>query len=156
MEARAHVQQRLLTVAQVATILNVPEHVVRALIRQGGLPAIRLGRKRLWRVDGDRLEGFIASLHEETRASIGSGQVDPAPGPRIHQSRKQRAWTVEHLPLEDEALTVREARRALFASSRQIYYLIRTGRLRARKDGGRWHVATADVMARTAPQRNLS
>lgn len=144
-ETRAHVRQRLLTVAQVATILRVPEHIVRALIRNGKLPAVRLGRKRLWRVDPGRLEGFIASLHEQTRASIESGHVDPAPAPRSRRPGKQRVWTVEELSHDEEAMTVREARGILSASSRQIHYLIRTGRLRARKDGQRWLVASEDV-----------
>lgn len=149
-------QQRLLTVAQVATILSVPEHVVRALIRNGDLPAIRLGRKRLWRVDGDRLEGFIASLHERTRRSIETGHVDQASTPRSHRPQQQKAWTVKELAPEDDALTVREARRVLSVSSRQIYYLIRTGRVRARKDGGRWLVASEDVMSRVQSQRKVS
>lgn len=58
---------RFLTVADTAEILNTSVGQVYALVRNGELPAIRIGRQGQWRIERDVLEGFIAAKYEESR-----------------------------------------------------------------------------------------
>lgn len=66
---------KLLEVAHVAHRLGVSQEFVRRLLREGKLPAVRLGRR--WRIDPDVLEAFINS--QRTGAYVMTvGTVPPA------------------------------------------------------------------------------
>ena len=51
--------QRFLTLAEVAETLNITLSAARSLVNSGELPAIQLGGKRMWRVEESVLEEFI-------------------------------------------------------------------------------------------------
>lgn len=57
---------RLLTVTDVADVLNVSVKEVTELIQSGELPAIRLSTG-LWRIERDVLRGYIDGKYEEAR-----------------------------------------------------------------------------------------
>lgn len=54
-------KQQYLTVEQVATMLQIDPESVRRYVRQGKLPAIKLGKKYI-RIDKKDLEIFLATL----------------------------------------------------------------------------------------------
>ena len=68
----------LLKPADVAGVLNVTVTQVYTLMRSGDLPALKIGKKGVWRVSRDTLESYLADLEAEarTRAPL----TDPAPG----------------------------------------------------------------------------
>lgn len=57
---------RFLTLQEVAEELATSESQVYALVRQGTLPAIKLGGRGQWRVERAQLEQFITQMYEET------------------------------------------------------------------------------------------
>lgn len=63
-------ERRFLRLEDVAMILNVRQAQVYALVRSGDLPAIKLGGRGVWRVDGHQLEVYIDRLHDETAAWV--------------------------------------------------------------------------------------
>jgi excisionase family DNA binding protein len=60
-------EQRFLTLADVADILNISTSQVYALVRNKELEAIKIGGRGQWRVERDRLEDYIARMYEQTR-----------------------------------------------------------------------------------------
>lgn len=91
---------RFLTLPDVATYLNVSERQVYALVRSGDLPAIKIGRRGVWRVDRQRLESWIESLHEQTNEwTRCHPRVEDAPNP-LRGPRQPRP-----LPTDCEVLT---------------------------------------------------
>ncbi len=58
---------RFLRPAEVADVLNVSVSQVYTLMRSGQLPAVKIGRRGVWRVSGESLEAFIAGLELEAR-----------------------------------------------------------------------------------------
>ncbi|MDO4612517.1 MAG: helix-turn-helix domain-containing protein [Actinomycetaceae bacterium] len=63
-------EQRFLTLADVADILNISVQGVRAMVTSGELPAIQVGGRRQWRVETTKLEDYIAhqyAVAEQTR-----------------------------------------------------------------------------------------
>ncbi len=69
-------QQRFLTLADVAEILNISVTQARALVRSGELPAIQVGGRGQWRVETVKLEEYIARGYERTAEAVRSGSVD--------------------------------------------------------------------------------
>ena len=68
----------LLKPADVARVLNVTVTQVYTLMRSGDLPALKIGKKGVWRVSRETLEAYLAALEAEARTR---GPVtDPAPG----------------------------------------------------------------------------
>ncbi|MBZ5735073.1 helix-turn-helix domain-containing protein [Nocardioides sp. TRM66260-LWL] len=61
---------RFLTLADVAEVLNTSSAQVYALVRRGELPAIKIGGRGQWRVEGERLEEYIARMYDETRTFV--------------------------------------------------------------------------------------
>ena len=57
---------RFLTLTDVAEVLNTSSAQVYALVRRGELPAIKIGGRGQWRVEGSKLEEYIAGLYEDT------------------------------------------------------------------------------------------
>ncbi len=65
----AHMDEepRFMTLEGVSEYLNVSVPQVYALVRNGDLPAVKIGGRGVWRVDRGELEAYIARLHEETK-----------------------------------------------------------------------------------------
>jgi len=61
---------RFLTLADVAEVLNTSSAQVYALVRRGELPAIKIGGRGQWRVEGEQLEAYIQRMYAETRAFV--------------------------------------------------------------------------------------
>ena len=57
----------LLKPADVARVLNVTVTQVYTLMRSGDLPALKIGKKGVWRVSRETLEAFLADLETEAR-----------------------------------------------------------------------------------------
>ncbi len=68
----------LLKPADVARVLNVTVTQVYTLMRSGDLPALKIGKKGVWRVSRDTLEAYLADLEAEAR--LRTPLTDPAPG----------------------------------------------------------------------------
>jgi excisionase family DNA binding protein len=58
----------LLKPADVARVLNVTVTQVYTLMRSGELPALKIGRKGVWRVSRDTLDEYLAALESEARS----------------------------------------------------------------------------------------
>jgi excisionase family DNA binding protein len=67
----------LLKPAEVAAVLNVTVTQVYTLMRSGDLPALKIGRKGVWRVSRETLEAYLAQLDAEARSR--TPVTDPAP-----------------------------------------------------------------------------
>lgn len=61
---------RFLTLADVAEILNISGSQTYALVRSGELEAIKVGGRGQWRVERDKLESYIARMYDETRRFV--------------------------------------------------------------------------------------
>ncbi|WP_166346227.1 helix-turn-helix domain-containing protein [Phytoactinopolyspora limicola] len=59
-------EQKLLTLADVAELLNTSSAQVYALVRSGELPAMKMGGRGQWRVHPDRLAQYIETAHQST------------------------------------------------------------------------------------------
>lgn len=55
---------RFLKPDEVAGILNVTVSQVYVLMRTGQLPAVKIGRRGVWRVSPEALEAYVAELQE--------------------------------------------------------------------------------------------
>ena len=61
---------RFLTLADVAEVLNTSSAQVYALVRRGDLPAIKIGGRGQWRVEGSELEKYIERMYAETQSFV--------------------------------------------------------------------------------------
>lgn len=61
---------RFLTLADVSETLNISAAQAYALVRNGELPAIKVGGRGQWRVEASELENYIARMYEQTRAFV--------------------------------------------------------------------------------------
>lgn len=77
MEGRP-VAPRFLTLTDVAETLNVSLAQVKALVRGGDLPAIKIGGRGAWRVESSQLEAYIARMYDLTREFIAGGATSGA------------------------------------------------------------------------------
>lgn len=59
-------EHKLLTLAEVAELLNTSSAQVYALVRSGELPAMKMGGRGQWRVHPDRLKQYVDHAHEST------------------------------------------------------------------------------------------
>ena len=66
---------RFLTLADVAEILNVSAAQAYALVRSGELPAIQVGGRGQWRIEEERLEGYILAKYVEAEARTSLSDV---------------------------------------------------------------------------------
>ena len=62
--------ERFLQLADVAEILNISASQTYALVRNGDLPAIKIGGRGQWRVERTELEAYIKRCYEETKAFV--------------------------------------------------------------------------------------
>jgi excisionase family DNA binding protein len=58
----------LLKPADVARVLNVTVTQVYTLMRSGDLPALKIGKKGVWRVSRETLEAYLVQLEDEARS----------------------------------------------------------------------------------------
>jgi excisionase family DNA binding protein len=58
---------RFLTLADVAEILNISAAQTYALVRNGDLPAIKVGGRGQWRIESRELETYIERMYAQTR-----------------------------------------------------------------------------------------
>ena len=63
---------RFLTLADVADALNISAAQTYALVRNGELPAIKIGGRGQWRVEAAELEAFIMRMYEVTQVFVKS------------------------------------------------------------------------------------
>jgi len=68
---------RFLKPDEVAEILNVTVSQVYVLMRTGQLPAVKIGRRGVWRVSPEALEAYVAEL--QTLAGRRSEELRSAP-----------------------------------------------------------------------------
>lgn len=61
---------RFLTLADVAEVLNTSSAQVYALVRRGDLPAIKIGGRGQWRVEGSRLEEYIQQQYRSAEQYV--------------------------------------------------------------------------------------
>ena len=61
---------RFLQLADVAEILNISAAQAYALVRNGSLPAIKVGGRGQWRVETAELEAYIKRAYDETRQFV--------------------------------------------------------------------------------------
>ena len=60
-------QPRFLQLSDVAGVLNISASQTYALVRNGDLPAIKIGGRGQWRVEASALEDYIARCYEQTK-----------------------------------------------------------------------------------------
>jgi excisionase family DNA binding protein len=72
------VDKRFLQLADVAEVLNISASQAYALVRNGDLPAIKIGGRGQWRVGRDDLERYIEKLYAETAAYIAANPYQEA------------------------------------------------------------------------------
>ena len=62
--------QRFLQLSDVAEVLNISASQTYALVRNGDLPAIKIGGRGQWRVESSQLEDYIQRAYAQTRAFV--------------------------------------------------------------------------------------
>jgi excisionase family DNA binding protein len=70
------VDQRFLTLADVAETLNISASQAYALVRSGDLPAIKVGGRGQWRVEASVLEEYIQRMYEQTRTFLATNPAE--------------------------------------------------------------------------------
>ena len=63
---------RFLQPAEVADVLSVTVSQVYTLMRSGQLPAVKIGKRGVWRVSTESLEEYISGLQREAEARRGA------------------------------------------------------------------------------------
>lgn len=61
---------RFLRLSDVAGVLNISANQVYALVRNGDLPAIKIGGRGQWRVEASILEEYIQRMYADTREFV--------------------------------------------------------------------------------------
>lgn len=64
------VAARFLTLADVSETLNISAAQAYALVRNGDLPAIKVGGRGQWRVEAAELENYINRMYAQTREFV--------------------------------------------------------------------------------------
>jgi excisionase family DNA binding protein len=65
-------EPRFLRLSDVSEILNISAAQTYALVRNGELPAMKIGGRGQWRVEREQLEAFITKAHAQTRDFVAS------------------------------------------------------------------------------------
>lgn len=68
--------ERFLQLSEVAEILNISSSQTYALVRNGELPAIKIGGRGQWRVERSQLEQYIERMYDETRRFVRAHPFD--------------------------------------------------------------------------------
>lgn len=66
-------QQRFLSLADVAEILSITMSQARALVRSGELKGIQIGGKGTWRVEDTQLQDYIDRMYAQTQERLRAG-----------------------------------------------------------------------------------
>lgn len=61
---------RFLQLTDVAEVLNISAAQAYALVRNGQLPAIKVGGRGQWRVEASELEAYIQRAYDETKKFV--------------------------------------------------------------------------------------
>lgn len=83
-------ENRFLTLTDVAETLNISMSQTKSLVRSGALPAVKIGGRGIWRVEASMLEDYIQRMYEQTRESIAAmddgadHEGDPAGGDPVN------------------------------------------------------------------------
>jgi|GEM_PF-2793141 len=93
---------RLLTVREVAQRLNVSQRLVRAMLREGRLPGLKL--TRMWRVPEESLYGWISEKISESGQPSGE--------------RKSARGIAKHLPFSVEQFLKEKREQVTFEEER--------------------------------------
>jgi excisionase family DNA binding protein len=78
-EYRSGMAARFMTVEEVAEELAITRTQAYTMVRDGELPAIKIGRKGHWRVERSRLEEYIQAKYAETAEYV---RANPLTDPR--------------------------------------------------------------------------
>jgi excisionase family DNA binding protein len=62
--------ERFLTLADVADVLNISASQTYALVRSGDLQGIQIGGRNQWRVERSKLEEYIDRAYQRTEAAL--------------------------------------------------------------------------------------
>jgi excisionase family DNA binding protein len=65
-------KSRFLTLADVAEVLNISAAQAYALVRNGELPAIKVGGRGQWRIEYSQVEQYITRMYQQTRTFVAS------------------------------------------------------------------------------------
>lgn len=74
------VEQRFMTLADVAEVLSISVSQVYALVRSEQLRAIKIGGRGQWRVERDQLEDYIKRMYQQTSEFIAEHPFADADG----------------------------------------------------------------------------
>jgi excisionase family DNA binding protein len=66
----AMTNDRFLTLADVAEVLNISASQTYALVRSGELEAIKIGGRGQWRVEREKLESYISRMYDQTKQFV--------------------------------------------------------------------------------------
>lgn len=61
---------RFLTLADVADVLNISSSQTYALVRNGDLQGIQIGGRNQWRVERSKLEDYIERAYQRTESAL--------------------------------------------------------------------------------------
>ncbi|HMU36712.1 MAG TPA: helix-turn-helix domain-containing protein [Marmoricola sp.] len=78
-------EQRFLTLADVAEVLNISSSQVYALVRREELAAIKIGGRGQWRVENAALEAYIAKAYQQTKDFTSSHPFVEAKEPALSE-----------------------------------------------------------------------
>lgn len=87
-------QNRFLTLTDVAETLNISMSQTKSLVRSGDLPAVKIGGRGIWRVEASMLEDYIQRMYEQTREAIVGGD-DSAVAETEHDSASRTEHPVD-------------------------------------------------------------
>ena len=141
--------RRFYNLKQVAAMLATTQAQVLALVRVGDLPAIKIGGRGQWRVEGSVLDGWIEQQYEKTRTFVAENPVedglgltqDEAVDAPVDAGRVRRARSE---PNATTALGWSRTRHPLSTRARRPWRPCREGRPNSTALYGRGRVPTAD------------
>lgn len=67
---------RFLKLTDVADTLNISSTQAYALVRNGDLPAIKVGGRGQWRVEASELEAYIQRMYARTEQMVAESSLD--------------------------------------------------------------------------------
>ena len=70
---------RFLTLTDVAETLNISAAQTYALVRNGELPAIKVGGRGQWRVESQVLETYISDMYTQTKQFVQTNPLSKDP-----------------------------------------------------------------------------
>jgi len=93
---------RFLQLADVAEVLNISAAQAYALVRNGDLPAIKVGGRGQWRVETNELEAYIARMYEETRDFVSTHPLGKAEDDEATDAATESKGEVEEEPVSPD------------------------------------------------------